>query len=400
MTPDNPKTFHNKDKMKIAVLISGGVDSAVTVDMLYKEGHELHLFYIRIGMDNGEGDCSADEDIELCTLIAQKYNLPFKVVSLHEEYWDNVMQYALDTVKKGLTPHPDIMCNKLIKFGFFEQRWGKDFDKVATGHYASEFERNGRHFLATAVDPVKDQTDFLAQISQEQLSHIMFPLGKIPKSRVREIAREIKLPNATRKDSQGICFLGKINYNSFIERHLGTRSGPVIEIETGKKIGTHKGFWFYTIGQRKGLGLSGGPWFVVRKNVRDNVIYVSNGYETKMQYGKKIDIQEMHWISGDPFSDNSLDDILGSDARESENSIKISFKTRHTPEFTDGRIERRKDGNFMIISENDIQGIAPGQYAIIYTCDRKVCLGSGMIVAPHNHGRRHNVNKTKQESQC
>lgn len=175
------------------------------------------------------------------------------------------MQYALDTVKKGLTPHPDIMCNKLIKFGFFEQRWGKDFDKVATGHYASEFERNGRHFLATAVDPVKDQTDFLAQISQEQLSHIMFPLGKIPKSRVREIAREIKLPNATRKDSQGICFLGKINYNSFIERHLGTRTGPVIEIETGKKIGTHKGFWFYTIGQRKGLGLSGGPWFVVRK---------------------------------------------------------------------------------------------------------------------------------------
>lgn len=130
------------------------------------------------------------------------------------------------------------------------------------------------------------------------------------------------------------------------------------------------------------------------------MIYVSNGYETKMQYGKKIDIQEMHWISGDPFSDHSLDDILGSDARESENSIRISFKTRHTPEFTDGRIERRKDGNFMIISENDIQGIAPGQYAIIYTFDRKVCLGSGMIVAPHNHGRRHNVNKTKQESQC
>lgn len=374
--------------MKIAVLISGGVDSAVTVDMLLKEGHELHLFYIRIGMDNGEGDCSADEDIELCNLIAKKYNLPFDVVSLHQEYWDNVMQYALDTVRLGLTPHPDIMCNKLIKFGFFEQRWGKNFDKVATGHYASKFEYKGRHFLATAVDPVKDQTDFLAQISQTQLSHILFPLGKIPKSEVRKIARDINLPNATRKDSQGICFLGKINYNDFIERHLGNRPGPVIEIETGKKIGVHKGFWFYTIGQRKGLGLSGGPWFVVRKNVRDNVIYVSNGYDTRLQYGRKIDLQEIHWISGDPFSDPLVKEILEEDALISQDKLKISFKTRHTPEFTGGMLTKNNDENFTIVSDSDIQGIAPGQYAVIYSSDKKICLGSGMIVAPHSSHRR------------
>ena len=161
--------------MKIAVLISGGVDSAVVVHRLYNQGHDLHLFYIRIGMDNGEGDCSAEEDIEMCTLIARKYNLPFQVVSLHQEYWDNVMQYALDTVRQGLTPHPDMMCNKMIKFGFFEQRWGKDFDKTATGHYASIKEIDGKYYLATAVDPVKDQTDFLAQNSYEQLSHLMFP---------------------------------------------------------------------------------------------------------------------------------------------------------------------------------------------------------------------------------
>lgn len=246
--------------MKIAVLISGGVDSAVVVHRLYNQGHDLHLFYIRIGMDNGEGDCSAEEDIEMCTLIARKYNLPFQVVSLHQEYWDNVMQYALDTVRQGLTPHPDMMCNKMIKFGFFEQRWGKDFDKTATGHYASIKEIDGKYYLATAVDPVKDQTDFLAQISYEQLSHLMFPLGDIPKNEVRQIAQEAALPNAKRKDSQGICFLGKINYNDFIRRHLGEKPGPIIQIETGKKIGTHKGFWFHTIGQRKGLGLSGGPW--------------------------------------------------------------------------------------------------------------------------------------------
>lgn len=357
--------------MKIAVLISGGVDSAVVVDRLVKQGHDLHLFYIRIGMDNGEGDCSADEDIEICTLIAKKYELPFQVVSLHDEYWEYVMKYALDTVKKGLTPHPDMMCNKIIKFGFFEQRWGHNFDKTATGHYARIIEKDGRYWLGTAPDPVKDQTDFLAQIDYTQLSHLMFPIGDMTKDEVREAARAAHLPNATRKDSQGICFLGKIDYRDFLERHLGTKPGPVIEIETGRKIGQHKGFWFYTIGQRKGLGLSGGPWFVVRKNTRDNVIYVSNGYDTKLQYGRDIIVSEMDWITTDPFSDNSFMKI--------DNALPISFKTRHTPEFLDGKMMRVRDGALHIYSESDVQGIAPGQFAIIYTLDRKICLGSGMI---------------------
>ncbi len=347
--------------MRIAVLVSGGVDSAVVVDRLYKEGHDLTLFYIRIGNDNGEGDCSADEDIEMCTLIARKYGLPLRVVSLHEEYWDSVMAYALRTVREGRTPHPDMMCNKLIKFGYFEERWGHEFDKTATGHYADIVEQDGRLYLATAADPVKDQTDFLAQISYEQLSHLMFPLGRMPKREVRQAALDAGLPNATRKDSQGICFLGKIDYADFIERHLGTRPGPVIEIETGRKIGEHRGYWFYTIGQRKGLGLSGGPWFVVRKNVRDNVIYVSRGYDTPRQYGRVINLQEMHWISGDPGLE------------------QVAFKTRHSPEFHQGRLERHDDGSLTIRSEQDIQGIAPGQFAIIYSPDCRLCFGSGLI---------------------
>lgn len=348
--------------MKIAVLVSGGVDSAVVTDLLYKQGHDLTLFYIRIGNDNGEGDCSADEDIEMCTLIARKYNLPLRVVSLHEEYWDSVMAYTLRTVSEGRTPHPDMMCNKLIKFGYFEQRWGHEFDKTATGHYADIIEEGGRYYLATAADPVKDQTDFLAQISYEQLSHLMFPLGRLPKSEVRRLAAEAALPNASRKDSQGICFLGKIDYADFIERHLGTRPGPVIEIETGRKIGMHRGYWFYTIGQRKGLGLSGGPWFVVRKNVRDNVIYVSKGYDTPRQYGRCINIDEMHWISGDP------------------GLTEVAFKTRHTPEFHHGSLTRKEDGSLQLVSDSDIQGIAPGQFAIIYSPDHRICYGSGMIV--------------------
>lgn len=362
--------------MKIAVLISGGVDSAVVVHKLYSEGHDLHLFYIRIGMDNGEGDCSADEDIEMCTLIARKYKLPFKVVSLHQEYWDYVMKYALDTIKKGLTPHPDMMCNKIIKFGFFEERWGKEFDMTATGHYASIRDIDGKKYLGKAKDPVKDQTDFLAGISYEQLSHLIFPLGEMDKSEVRSLARQAELPNATRKDSQGICFLGKIDYSDFIARHLGEKEGPVIEIETGKKIGVHKGYWFYTIGQRKGLGLSGGPWFVVKKNTRDNVIYVSNGYNTKLQYGKEINLEPPHWISGMPAEAGS------------ENGYEISFKTRHSPEFNHGYLIKRDEENWKIVSDTDIQGIAPGQFAIIYSPDTELCLGSAMIVAPQGKKRR------------
>lgn len=376
--------------MKIAVLISGGVDSAVVVHKLASEGHDLHLFYIRIGMDNGEGDCSADEDIEMCTLIARKYGLSLKVVSLHEEYWDHVMAYALRTVKEGLTPHPDMMCNKMIKFGFFEERWGKDFDKTATGHYASIKEIDGKLYLATAKDPVKDQTDFLAQISYEQLSHLMFPLGDMDKSEVRQLAKDVSLPNASRKDSQGICFLGKIDYSDFIARHLGEKEGPVIEIETGKKIGVHRGYWFYTIGQRKGLRLSGGPWFVVRKNVKDNVIYVSNGYDTRLQYGREIPLIEPNWISGDPFSG-----ILGAEG----DKVEIAFKTRHSPEFYTGHLIKNSDDEIKIISDCDVQGIAPGQFAIVYSPDKVLCLGSAMISNGVKKRRRHhNKNIVSEES--
>ena len=352
--------------MKIAVLISGGVDSAVAVYRLLEQGHDLHLFYIRIGMDNDEGDCSAEEDIEMCRYIAAKFNLPFEIVSLHQEYWDNVMEYALRTVKEGLTPNPDIMCNKMIKFGFFEQRWGHEFDMTATGHYASTRTIDGKVWLATAADPVKDQTDFLARISYDQLRHLMFPIGELPKSRVREIAIETRMPNAYRKDSQGICFLGKINYNDFIRRHLGEKRGPIVEIETGRKLGEHNGYWFHTIGQRKGLGLSGGPWYVVKKNVHDNVIYVSNGYDCEKQYGRTVHLDEMHFISGNPWPDSA-------------DKVEITFKTRHAPGFTPALITRLTDSEYLVESRDKIQGIAPGQFGVIYDRDSRICYGSGII---------------------
>lgn len=360
--------------MNIAVLISGGVDSAVAVHTLLEQGHDLHLFYIRIGLDNGEGDCSAEEDIEMCGYIAKKYNLPFDVVSLHNEYWDNVMEYALNSVREGLTPNPDIMCNKMIKFGFFEERWGHEFDLTATGHYATTVMRDGKKWLATAVDPVKDQTDFLARITYKQLEHVIFPIGDLPKSRVREIAVETKMPNAYRKDSQGICFLGKIDYNDFIRRHLGEKPGAIVELETGRKIGTHRGYWFHTIGQRKGLGLSGGPWYVVKKNIHDNVIYVSNGYDTEKQYGNNIHLNQMHFISGKPWGDDV-------------NDVKVTFKNRHTPEFFNATLHRIDDDEYLLESERKVQGIAPGQFGVIYSPDSKICYGSGIITGQNFTGK-------------
>ena len=194
----------------------------------------------------------------------------------------------------------------------------------------------------------------------------MFPIGDLPKSAVREMALSANLPNARRKDSQGICFLGKINYNDFIRRHLGEKPGAIIEIETGRKLGEHRGYWFHTIGQRKGLGLSGGPWYVVKKNVDDNVIYVSNGYDTEKQYGNIVHIDEMHFITMNPW-----DDVC--------RNVPVTFKNRHMPEFLQATITKAPDGSYVIESERPVQGIAPGQFAVIYDPAASVCIGSGII---------------------
>ena len=354
--------------MNIAALVSGGVDSSVVVHQLKEAGYDPTIFYIRIGMEDKDGyiDCPAEEDIEITTYIARKYGCKMEVVSLHEEYWENVVSYTIDAVKRGLTPNPDMMCNKLIKFGCFEQKWGKEFDKTATGHYATTTELNGKVYLSTAKDKFKDQTDFLAQVDYLQISKLMFPIGNLLKSEVRDIAEKQGLPSAKRKDSQGICFLGKINYNDFIERYLGKRTGKIIELETGKILGKHNGYWFHTIGQRKGLGLSGGPWFVIKKDIRRNIIYVSNGYGVETQFGKTINLQGFNFITEDPWG-------------EFDDEREITFKIRHTPEFTHGRIRRIGD-LYRIESDEKIQGIAPGQFSVVYYKESHLCLGSGMII--------------------
>ena len=360
--------------MKIAALVSGGVDSSVVVHLLKDQGYTPDIFYIRIGMEDEEGyiDCPAEEDIEITQWIARKYGCRFEEVNLHKEYWDNVVSYTIESVRKGLTPNPDVMCNKLIKFGAFEDRRGYEYDRIATGHYARTVQlphplsSQSTAFLATALDPVKDQTDFLSQLEYRQISKLMFPIGGMMKSEVRAIAHEAHLPSADRKDSQGICFLGKINYNDFIKRYLGEKEGRIVELETGKVLGTHKGYWFHTIGQRKGLFLSGGPWFVVRKDIEENVLYVSQGYDPDAAHGHKVTLMGFRYLSAD---------IWGDFAEE-----EVRFKIRHTPEFHPGRLRRLPDGLVEIESNDRIQGIAAGQYATIYDKEAHLVVASGMIV--------------------
>lgn len=355
--------------MDIAALVSGGVDSSVTVHLLKEMGYNPTIFYIKIGMEDEHGyiDCPAEDDMIIVNWLARKYGLKVEMVSLHQEYWDTVVSYTIDSVKRGLTPNPDMLCNQYIKFGYFNERWGKDFDKISTGHYASTTTIDNQIYLSTAADKVKDQTYFLGQINYPQLSKLMFPLGDLPKREVRRIAQEANLISAQRKDSQGICFLGKINYNDFVRRYLGEKKGKIVEFETGKILGTHNGYWFFTIGQRKGIGLHGGPWFVVKKDIDANVVYVSNATHYEFSNGDNhVNLDGFRFISHNPLGDLT-------------SGKEVCFKIRHTPEFSHGTLFEEA-GHMRIESDKKIVGIASGQFTAVYDTAQKLCLGSGVIL--------------------
>ena len=361
---------------RIAVLLSGGVDSSVVVYEFARLGLHPDCFYIRIGPeeqsqsvgsntahaeDSWEWDCSSEEDIEMAGAVATKYGCNLKVVDCHKEYWDEVARYTMNKVRAGYTPNPDVMCNRLIKFGAFDEKMGHNYDLIATGHYAQTEIIDGKKWLTTSPDPVKDQTDFLAQIYDWQLKKALFPIGHYMKDEVREIAEREHLVNAKRKDSQGICFLGKINYNDYIRRYLGEQPGDVIELETGKRIGEHKGLWFHTIGQRKGLGFGGGPWFVVKKEIEKNILYVAHGYDPPAAYKQEFQLHDFHSLNGELPPE------------------KITFKIRHTPDYLPATLTAIGDGRYEVHAENKIHGVAPGQFCVVYDDSHHRCYGSGEI---------------------
>lgn len=348
---------------RIAVLLSGGVDSSVVVYELVRQGLKPDCFYIKIGPEEEEEwDCTSEEDLEMATMVAKRYGCTLEVIDCHKEYWQRVTQYTMEKVSHGLTPNPDVMCNRLIKFGAFDEKRGHDYDLIATGHYAQTEIIDGYKWLTTSPDPIKDQTDFLAQIYDWQLKKAIFPIGHMMKEEVRLIAEREHLINAKRKDSQGICFLGKINYNDYLRKYLGEKPGDVIELETGRRLGQHKGLWFHTIGQRKGLGFGEGPWFAIKKDIDTNTLYVSKGYNPEAAYKQTFYVADFHFLT-----------------REVDFG-RVTFKIRHTADYLPATITRQDDGKLLVEADQPIHGVAPGQFCVVYDSEHHRCFGSGEIV--------------------
>ncbi|MEK7494255.1 MAG: tRNA 2-thiouridine(34) synthase MnmA, partial [Patescibacteria group bacterium] len=295
--------------MKIAVLLSGGVDSSVSLRLLKDAGHDVTAFYLKIWLEDELaflGDCPWEDDLQYARAVAEEAGVLLEVIPFQKEYWERVVSYTVEEVRNGRTPNPDMMCNAQIKFGAFYDFIGDRYDKVATGHYAQVEERDGKTWLKRSPDPIKDQTYFLSQLSQAQASRALFPIGSFEKDEVRALAEKYNLPNAKRKDSQGICFLGKIPFDKFLEHHLGKRPGKLVEFESGNILGEHDGFFYFTVGQRKGIRLASGPWYVVQKNPETNEVFISHGDVHTEVARDSFFVANINWITGAPTKKDML----------------------------------------------------------------------------------------------
>ena len=351
--------------MKIAALVSGGVDSSVVLGMLAREGtHDITAFYLKIWLEDELhflGECPWEEDLKYVRAVCDQLNIPLKVVPLQREYNERVVSYTIAELKAGRTPSPDIFCNQRIKFGAFLDHIDDSYDRIATGHYASTKIVDGRAVLCQAADPVKDQTYFLSHLSQEQLARCLFPLGPLPKSDVRAIANDMGLATKDRPDSQGICFLGKIKYNDFVKFHLGEHAGDIREWESGKLLGKHLGLWFHTYGQRKGLKLHGGPWFVVDKDMATNTVYVSHHDLLVDMARREYIATEVNWLAGEP------------------KSRSLAVKLRHGPNKVACELIPLTDSprSYHVHLMSADAGLADGQFSVFY--ENEICLGAGKI---------------------
>ncbi|MDD3648311.1 MAG: tRNA 2-thiouridine(34) synthase MnmA [Candidatus Dojkabacteria bacterium] len=358
--------------MKIAVLTSGGVDSSVALYMLKKQGYDVTSYYIKIWLEEDFKVCPWKEDLEFVKDVTNKLDVPLKVVNLQKEYWDSIISYTLRTLRTGRTPNPDIMCNQLIKFGVFDEKYGAKYDRIATGHYAqiensvkqtANSKRNRANRLIRAKDASKDQTYFLSRMTKKQLAKSMFPIGDLLKSEVRAIAKKAGLPTHARPDSQGLCFLGKIRFNDFLERYMGKTEGQIIDIETGKVVGEHEGYWFFTIGQREGLkiGGAGKPYYVARKDVKRNIVYVAKGSSNKYLVADTVVLKDLNILAGDPL----------------KNRGEYLVKLRHPHKGVKGEVVKQDRNSLELHLKEKAFGITGGQFGVLY--DGDVIVASGEI---------------------
>lgn len=349
--------------MKIAVLVSGGVDSSVALALLKEQGHELTAFYLKIWLEDELshlGQCPWEDDLHYVRQVCDTLQIPLQIVSLQQEYWQQVVSYTVAELKAGRTPNPDILCNQRIKFGVFLDHIDDTYEKVASGHYAQTMiNGQGDAILYCSPDAIKDQTYFLSHLSQQQLKRALFPIGHLVKEQVRALAHTYNLPNKDRKDSQGICFLGSFKFNDFVKHYLGESVGAIIELESNKIIGAHQGYWFYTIGQRQGLRLPGGPWYVVAKDIQRNTIYVSRTYHEADKMRNRFIMKEVSWIT------------------KQTQETQLDVKLRHGAHMHKAAITYLNNECIHVELHDRDQGIAPGQFAVLY--NNQECLGSGVI---------------------
>lgn len=387
---------------RVVVGLSGGVDSSVAAYLLKEQGHEVIGLFMRNWHDTTgtlEGDCPWYDDQVFAELVAKRLDIPFRFVDLSEEYRKRVVDYMFSEYERGRTPNPDVLCNREIKFDVFLKealKLGAEF--VATGHYCQkqvvEVDGEPRYRLLAGADKNKDQSYFLCQLTQEQLKYALFPIGHLQKPQVREIAQQQKLATAKRKDSQGICFVGKVDLPVFLQQQLASKQGNIHEIlpswskyalregETdieklaepcsytvrdGKKIGTHNGAHFYTIGQRKGLGIGGRKesLFILATDVKENVIYVGEGDSHPGLYRKALKIlpEEVHWVDGN-------------DTMRVGESRAYMVRIRYRQPLQQAELIYREDGLYLLFAQPQ-RGIAAGQFAAWY--DGEVLVGSGVI---------------------
>jgi len=361
---------------RIVVGLSGGVDSAVTAHLLKQQGHEVVGIFMKNWEDDDDSEfCSSRQDFLDAASVADVLGIEIEHVNFASDYKDRVFAEFLREYQAGRTPNPDVLCNAEIKFkAFLDHALRLGAEKIATGHYARVRERNGQVELLKGLDPLKDQSYFLHRLNQAQLAKTLFPLGELPKTEVRRIAAEIKLPNAKKKDSTGICFIGERPFREFLNRYLSNQPGP-IQDDRGRTLGEHVGLSFYTLGQRKGIGIGGlkekgaprgggdhAAWFVARKDLDTNTLYVVQGHEHPWLLSHTLVADDLSWVAGSA-------PPLGAHAA----------KTRYRQADAACHIDRVDARQVQLSFSAPQWAVTPGQSAVLY--DGEVCLGGGVIHA-------------------
>lgn len=361
---------------KVILGMSGGVDSSVAAILLKEAGYDVvGLFMKNWDEKDDDGQCLAAQDAEDARRVANKLDIPYYTINFEKEYWDRVFTYFLDEYKKGRTPNPDVMCNQEIKFNaFLDYALKLDGKYLAMGHYAQVEKRDQGFFLLRGKDTNKDQSYFLSRIGQKALSKTIFPIGHLEKGDVRDLAKKYDLHTAGKKDSTGICFIGERNFNEFLDKFLLSTEGDIVDVDGGK-IGRHTGLIHYTLGQRKGIGIggvgSGEPWFVVSKDLKNNLLYVAQGKNNPALFSVSLIGESPLWILGYP----------------PQMPLKCTAKFRYRQKDIPVTVNSLEEGKLLIKYDYPVRGVTPGQVAVFY--DGEVCLGSAIIESTEPMNKRH-----------